>query len=188
MIDISQNPDEPRRFGYIVEIDPTDPTATPIKHTALGRFKHENVVIVIAPDGRLVVYIGDDERGEFMYKYVSHDNYTPGGLTSELLDHGQLYAAKFNTDLTGEWIALTPETTGMDEAEIAIYTRMAASEVGATTMDRPEWVAVNLVSVEGYCCLTNNRNRGVKPNAGGDDTAINGPNPRAENHYGQIVR
>jgi len=186
--DISQTPNEPRRFGYIVEIDPTDPTATPIKHTALGRFKHENAATVIAPDGRLVVYMGDDERGEFMYKYVSHDNYTPGGLTSELLDHGQLFVAKFNTDLTGEWIALTPESTGMDAAEIAIYTRMAASKVGATTMDRPEWVAVNPVSVEGYCCLTNNRNRGVKPNAGGDDTAINGPNPRAENHYGQIVR
>lgn len=123
-----------------------------------------------------------------MYKYVSNGVYTPGGPTSALLDDGVLYVAKFNTDLTGEWVALTPQTTGMDAAEIAIFTRMAASNVGATTMDRPEWVAVNPVSVEGYCCLTNNRNRGVKPNAGGDDTAVNGPNPRAENNYGQIVR
>ena len=186
--DVSQNPNEPHRFGYIVEIDPSDPTSTPIKHTAMGRFKHENAAAVIAPDGRVVVYMGDDERGEFMYKYVSNGIYTPGGPTSALLDDGQLYVAKFNTDLTGEWIALTPETTGMDAAEIAIFTRMAASKVGATTMDRPEWVAVNPVSVEGYCCLTNNRNRGVKPNAGGDETSVNGPNPRAENNYGQIVR
>ncbi len=186
--DVSQNPNEPHRFGYIVEIDPTDPTSTPIKHTALGRFKHENAAAVIAPDGRVVVYMGDDERGEFMYKYVSNEPYTPGGKTSELLDDGQLYVAKFSNDLTGEWVALTPEATGMDEAEIAIFSRVAASNVGATTMDRPEWVAVNPVSVEGYCCLTNNRNRGVKPNAGGDDTSVNGPNPRAENNYGQIVR
>ena len=143
---------------------------------------------ILAPDGRVVVYMGDDERGEFLYKYVSNGVYTPGGPTSELLDDGQLYVAKFDNDLTGRWVALTPEATGMDEAEIAIFTRMAASNVGATTMDRPEWVAVNTVAAEGYCCLTNNRNRGVKPNAGGDDTSVNGPNPRAENYYGQIVR
>ncbi len=186
--DISQNPNEPRRFGYIVEIDPSDPNSTPIKHTALGRFKHENAAAVIAPDGRVVVYMGDDERGEFMYKYVSNGVYTPGGPTSELLDDGQLYVAKFDNDLTGKWVALTPEATGMDEAEIAIFSRVAASKVGATTMDRPEWVAVNPVAAEGYCCLTNNRNRGIKSNAGGDPTPVNGPNPRAENNYGQIVR
>ncbi|WP_106746007.1 PhoX family protein [Yoonia maritima] len=186
--DTSKNPNEPHRFGYIVEIDPTDPTSTPIKHTALGRFKHENAAAVVAPDGRVVVYMGDDERGEFLYKFVSAGVYTPGGPTSALLDEGQLYVAKFNTDLTGEWVALTPEATGMDEAEIAIFTRQAASNVGATTMDRPEWVAVNPVAAEAYCALTNNKNRGVKPNAGGDDTAANGPNPRDENNYGQIVR
>jgi len=186
--DTSKNPNEPHRFGYIVEIDPTDPSSTPIKHTALGRFKHENAAAVVAPDGRVVVYMGDDERGEFLYKFVSSGVYTPGGPTSALLDEGQLYVAKFNTDLTGEWVALTPEATGMDAAEIAIFTRQAASKVGATTMDRPEWVAVNPVAVEAYCALTNNRNRGVKPNAGGDDTAANGPNPRDENNYGQIVR
>lgn len=189
--DVSQNPNEPNRFGYIVEIDPTDPTSTPIKHTALGRFKHENAAAVIAPDGRVVVYMGDDERGEFMYKYVSNEAYTPGGKTSELLDDGQLYVAKFNTDTTGEWVALTPESTGMDEAEIAIYTRMAASKVGATTMDRPEWVAVNPVAVEGYCALTNNSRRAPDfTNAGGDPAYAvhNSPNPRNENRYGQIVR
>ncbi|MEJ6404333.1 PhoX family protein [Yoonia sp. 2307UL14-13] len=189
--DVSQNPNEPRRFGYIVEIDPTDPTSQPIKHTALGRFKHENAAAVLAPDGRVVVYMGDDERGEFMYKYVSNGAYTPGGPTSELLDDGQLYVARFDTDQTGEWVALTPEATGMDEAEIAIFSRAAGSAVGATTMDRPEWVAVNPIAVEGYCCLTNNSRRGPDfTNAGGDPAFAveNSPNPRDANRYGQIVR
>ena len=96
--------------------------------------------------------------------------------------------AKFNDDLTGNWVALTPEATNMDAAEIAIFTRIAASNVGATTMDRPEWIAVNPTAIEAYCCLTNNKNRGIKPNAGGDDTSVNGPNPREANKYGQIVR
>jgi len=186
--DISQNPNEPLRAGWIVEIDPADPTSTPVKRTALGRFKHENAASAVAPDGRVVVYMGDDERGEFMYKFVSNGVYVPGGDTSTLLDDGQLYVAKFNDDGTGQWIALTEDATGMAQEEILIYSRMAGSKVGATTMDRPEWIAVNPVAVEGYCCLTNNKNRGVKPNAGGDDTAVNGPNPRAENRYGQIVR
>jgi len=186
--DVSQNPNEPHRFGWVVEIDPANPDSVPVKRTGLGRFKHENAAVTIAPDGRVVVYLGDDERGEYLYKYVSNDVYTPTGPTDTLLDDGQLYVAKFHADGTGDWIALTPEATGMDAGEIHIYTRMAASAVGGTTMDRPEWVAVNPIAAEGYCALTNNRNRGVKPNAGGDDTATNGPNPRAENNYGQIVR
>ena len=143
----------------------------------------------------MVVYLGDDERGEFLYKFVSRDVYVPGGDTSTLLDEGQLYVAKFNDDMTGEWVALTPEATGMSAAEIAIFSRMAASEVGATTMDRPEWVAVNPVAVEAYCALTNNSRRGVKAddgslrtNAGGDPMTVGGPNPREANDYGQIVR
>ncbi len=186
--DISKNPNEPHRVGYVVEIDPADPASTPVKHTGLGRFKHENAEVVLARDGRVVVYMGDDERGEFLYKFVSNGVYAPGMPTDGLLDDGQLYAARFHDDGHGEWLALTPEATGMDAAEIAIFTRQAASIVGATTMDRPEWVAVNPVEVEAYCCLTNNKNRGVKPNAGGDATPVNGPNPRAENRYGQIVR
>ncbi|MEO3414224.1 PhoX family phosphatase [Roseovarius sp. CAU 1744] len=186
--DIARNPNEPHRVGYVVEIDPADPASTPVKHTGLGRFKHENAAVTLAPDGRVVVYMGDDERGEYLYKFVSNGIYTPGASTDGLLDDGQLYAARFHDDGTGEWLALTPEATGMDTAQIAIFTRAAASNVQATTMDRPEWVSVNPVEVEAYCCLTNNKNRGVKPNAGGDETPMNGPNPRAENRYGQIVR
>ncbi len=186
--DTSKNPNEPHRAGWIVEIDPTKPDSTPVKHTGLGRFKHENAEVTLAADGRVVVYMGDDERGEYLYKFVSNGTYQPGGETESLLNDGTLYAAKFDDDLSGEWLPLTPETTGMDAPEISIFTRMAASKVGATTMDRPEWVASSPVAVEAYCCLTNNKNRGIKPNAGGDDTSVNGPNPREANKYGQIVR
>ncbi|MEO0659685.1 MAG: PhoX family phosphatase [Pseudomonadota bacterium] len=193
--DLSKNPNEAHRAGYIVEIDPWNSDSTPVKHTALGRFKHENAATALAPDGRVVVYMGDDERGEFMYKWVSRDVYVPGGDTSTLLSEGQLFAAKFNDDMTGTWLALTPETTGMSPAEISIFTRMAASEVGATTMDRPEWIAVNPTAVEAYCCLTNNSRRGAKnddgsirTNAGGEAMTVNAPNPREVNRYGQIVR
>ncbi len=188
--DYSQNPNEPHRVGWIVEIDPTDPESTPIKHTGLGRIKHENAACAVAPDGRIVVYMGDDERGEYMYKFVSNGTWAPGASTEGLLDDGTLYAAKFNDDGTGEWLALTPESTGMTSlAEVLIFARMGASAVGATTMDRPEWIAVNPHAVEAYCCLTNNKNRGADgKNAGGDATPANGPNPRETNNFGQIVR
>lgn len=186
--DLATTPNEPNRFGYVVEINPADPASVPVKHTALGRFKHENAALVVARDGRVVVYLGDDERGEFLYRWVSRDAYVVGGDTATLLVEGQLYVAKFADDMTGQWLALTPEATGMDAAMIAIHTRQAGSAVGATTMDRPEWVAVNPVAVEAYVALTNNSNRGVKPNAGGDVTPVGGPNPRGENEYGQIVR
>lgn len=189
--DLAQTPNEPNRHGYIVEIDPARPDAMPVKHTALGRIKHENAASVVARDGRVVVYMGDDERGEFLYRWVSRDAYVPGGDTSTLLVEGMLSVARFAPDGTGEWLDLTPETTGMTAAEIAIHTRMAGSKVGATTMDRPEWVAVNPVAIEAYCALTNNsRRKAGATNAGGDPMEVdpNSPNPRAENGYGQIVR
>jgi len=187
--DISKNPTEINRHGYIVEIDPMNPTSTPKKRTALGRFKHENAEVVIAANGQVVVYMGDDERGEFLYKFVSDGVYVEGGDNSDLLENGKLYAAKFHDNLKGEWLELNPKTTGMaSQAEVCIHSRLAASLVGATTMDRPEWVAANPLKNEAYCCLTNNKNRGKKPNAGGDDTPVGGPNPRKGNNYGQIVR
>ena len=193
--DVSQNPNEPYRAGYIVEIDPADPTSTPIKRTALGRFKHENAACTLASDGRVVVYMGDDERGEYMYKFISTGFYAPGADTSTLLDEGQLFVARYNNDGTGTWIELTPEATGMSTQEIAVFSRMAGSQVNATTMDRPEWVAVNPHAPEVYCALTNNSRRGAKnddgtirTNAGGEAMIPNAPNPREINRYGQIVR
>ncbi len=187
--DISKHPNEPNRAGYVVEIDPFDPASTPKKRTALGRFKHENAELVVAPDGRVVVYLGDDERGEFLYRFVSDGRYSVGGDNRDLLESGTLFVAKFDDDGRGRWIALTPEATGMNsQAEICIHTRQAASAVGATTMDRPEWVVSNPRKAEVYCALTNNKNRGRKPNKGGDPTPVGGPNPRKQNLYGQIVR
>lgn len=188
--DISKHPNEPNRFGYVVEFDPMGPTSTPKKRTALGRFKHENAEVVVNDDGHVVVYLGDDERGEFLYRFVSAGKYLAGGDdNSELLADGTLYAAKFHDDMSGEWLALTPETTGMaSKAEICIHTRQAASTVGATTMDRPEWVAAHPGWAEIYCALTNNKSRGKKSNRGGDAMPEGGPNPRDGNKYGQIVR
>ncbi len=181
-------PNEPNRAGYVVELDPLEPDSLPKKRTALGRFKHENAELVIAQNGKAVVYMGDDERGEFLYRFVSAGMYRETADNANLLDTGDLFAAKFNDDGSGEWLALTPQNTGMTLAEISIFTRIAASKVGATTMDRPEWVAANPLKAEAYCCLTNNKHRGIKPNKGGDSTPVGGPNPRKKNHYGQIVR
>ena len=186
--DLSQEPNEPHRHGWITEIDPSDPESTPVKHTALGRFKHENAEMVQANDGRVVVYMGDDERGEFIYKFVSNGTWSDGEPSDGLLSDGTLYVAKFNPDQTGEWLALTPDATGMSMEEILVFSRMAGSKVGATTMDRPEWIACNPLKAETYCALTNNKNRGLKTNAGGDETPVGGPNPREANNYGQIVR
>ena len=187
--DISRHPNEPNRAGYVVEVDPLDPASTPKKRTALGRFKHENAEVVVAATGRIVVYMGDDERGEFLYRFVSDRSFIEDGDNDDLLDSGRLFAARFGDGGRGEWVEFTPASTGMaSQAEICIHTRQAASAVGATTMDRPEWVASNPMKPEVYCCLTNNRNRGIRPNAGGDATPVGGPNPRAKNLYGQIVR
>lgn len=187
--DIAKHPNECNRAGYVVEVDPTDPNSTPQKLTALGRFKHENAELIIADSGHVVVYMGDDEGGEYLYKFVSSGTYSEGGENRKLLENGHLYAARFSNDMRGEWIKLTPSSTSMkSQAEICIHTRIAASAVGATTMDRPEWIAAHPTKPEVYCSLTNNKNRGKKSNKGGADMPVGGPNPRAENKYGQIVR
>lgn len=200
--DISKHENEGNRHGYITEIDPMDPTSTPKKRTALGRFKHENAEIVIADNGHIVAYLGDDERGEFLYRFVSKNKYVEGddAVNRDLLEDGTLYVAKFGEaddalKGAGEWIELTHGVNGLDEstgfanqAEVMIYAREAGSHVGATTMDRPEWVAANPTKAEVCCALTNNKNRGKKANSGGDETPVGGPNPREGNLYGQIVR
>jgi len=190
--DLAKTPNEPNRSGYVVEIDPANPNSQPKKRTALGRFKHENAEMVIADSGHVVVYLGDDERGEYLYRYVSKNIYKPEvssvNQIDDLMENGTLYVAKFHEDGSGEWLALTEKTTGMSVAEICIHTRQAASKVNATTMDRPEWVAANPNKAEVFCALTNNKNRGVKSNAGGDAQPVGGVNPRKVNNYGQVVR
>ncbi|ORT52404.1 transcriptional initiation protein Tat (plasmid) [Vibrio sp. qd031] len=195
--DVAKNPQEPNRHGWVVEIDPNDPKSTPLKRTALGRFKHENAALHVNSDGHVVVYLGDDERGEHLYKFVSKNRYQQDNDSAnrELLEEGTLYVAKFSMDEnalqgSGEWLELTYGKNGLtkdngfnDQAEVMIFARRAATVVGATTMDRPEWVAVHPKGQHVFCTLTNNKNRGVKENQ-----PVGGPNPRAENHYGQIVR
>lgn len=195
--DLTKEPNEPHRHGWIVEIDPMDPTSTPKKRTALGRFKHENAAVTLADNGHIVVYLGDDERGEHIYKFVSKNRYNPEdkAANTDLLEEGSLFVARFDAaegELKGigEWLelkqgknGLTAENGFASEAEVMIYAREAATIVGATTMDRPEWVAVHPDNKAIFCALTNNKNRGIK-----DNQPIKGPNPRAENKYGQIVR
>ena len=195
--DLAKNPNEPNRFGWVVEIDPMDPTSTPIKRTALGRIKHENAEAVVNVDGRVVVYMGDDEKGEHVYKFVSAKKWDAKNAAAnrDLLDEGTLYVARFSTvegkaQGEGEWLELTHGKNGLtaeagfkDQAEVLVNTRLAATVVGATTMDRPEWVAAHPTQAQVYLTLTNNNDRGLKT-----DQAVNGPDPRAKNVYGQIVR
>ncbi len=195
--DVTKNPNEPNRFGWIVEIDPNDPTSTPLKRTALGRFKHENAAVVVNDDGHVVVYLGDDEAGEHLYKFVSKGKYQQDNdiANRDLLEEGTLYVAKFMMDDnklegSGQWLELTYNKNGLtkqngfsSQAEIMIFARRAATIVGATAMDRPEWVAIHPNKKHVFCTLTNNKYRGVK-----DGQNIDGVNPRAENNYGQIVR
>ncbi|MGE6294606.1 PhoX family protein [Aeromonas media] len=195
--DLAKHPNEPHRFGWVVEIDPHDPASTPKKRTALGRFKHENAAFTINKDGRAVVYLGDDERGEHIYRFVSKNKVAPGKdpANRDLLDEGTLYVARFEAKEgelkgTGQWLplvhgqhGLTRENGFADQGEVLIFAREAATRLGATTMDRPEWVAVHPHRAEAYCTLTNNKNRGLKENQ-----PLDGANPRAENPYGQIIR
>ncbi|MCO7613585.1 PhoX family phosphatase [Pseudomonas chlororaphis] len=197
--DLAKNPNELNRHGWVVEIDPFDPQSTPVKRTALGRFKHENAALAQTRDGRAVVYMGDDERGEFIYKFISRDkiNQRNPKANRDLLDHGTLYVARFdagdgNPDRPkgqGQWIELTHGKNGIDassgfadQAQVLIQARLAASVVQATRMDRPEWIVVSPKDGQVYCTLTNNVKRGE------DGQPVGGPNPREKNVYGQILR
>tara|TARA_R110001583_G_scaffold173287_1_gene327166 strand:- start:13946 stop:15814 length:1869 start_codon:yes stop_codon:yes gene_type:complete len=194
--DIVKTPNEANRFGWIVEIDPMDPDSTPLKRSALGRFKHENAAITVNKDGHVVVYMGDDAKGEHIYRFVSKQTFDANKpqQNRDLLTKGTLYVARFNGEYDdlrgrGEWLELTHGKNGLteeagfaDQAEVLIYARKAASIVGATKMDRPEWLAVHPDQSTVYCTLTNNSKRGSEAQP------VNGPNPRADNNYGQIVR
>ncbi len=179
---------EPNAFGWLVEIDPFNPDAVPVKRTALGRFAHEGVVFAPVEAGAPVVcYSGDDARFEYIYKFVSDGVYVPGETDGSILDSGTLYAARFNDDGTGEWLALaagrnglTPANGFADLADILVNTRLAADHVGATKMDRPEWGTIDPATGEVFFALTNNSRR--------TQAQVDAVNPRAENNFGQIVR
>jgi uncharacterized protein len=215
--DINANPNEPNRFGWVVEIDPFNPDSRPVKRTALGRFKHENAELVVTANNKVVVYMGDDERNEYLYKFVSTGTFNNADPTSAanrtLLDSGTLYVAKFEAGATvgdragtGTWIPLVFGQNGLtadngftSQADVLIRARQAADRVGATMMDRPEWVAANPKKAgEVFLTLTNNNRRGTttassnKPDgtsaAGSSRPPVDEANPRDNNVWGHIVR
>jgi len=190
--DATRHPNEINRHGWIVEIDPFDPDSTPVKRTALGRGAHEGALVMVAPDGRAVVYTGEDARFEYIYKFVSRDRVRAGGYAAnaELLDHGTLYVARFDDGGRGEWLELGVGRNGLDAAsgfanagDVLIKSRQASDRVGGTRMDRPEWIAGDPRSGTMWCALTNNSSRG-QPGFPGVDAA----NPRANNTMGGVIR
>jgi secreted PhoX family phosphatase len=162
--DVSKEPNEPNRFGYIVEVDPMDPMSVPKKRTALGRFKHEGAESIVNEDGRVVFYLGDDERFDYVYKFVTAGTYNADDRAANmnLLDDGTLYVAKFES-----------------QADVVIETRRAADLLGATKMDRPEDMQPNPVNGHVYLMLTNNTRRKAEQ--------VDAANPRAENAFGHII-
>lgn len=182
---LAREPREINRFGWIVEIDPYDPAAEPVKRTALGRFKHEGATCVLNADGRVVVYMGDDEADEFLYRFVTRDSFDPNDPDAHdsLLDSGTLSVARFDEEGLS-WIPLvhgegplTKKGGFASQADILIDTRLAARAVGATPMDRPEDVEVNPVSSLVYVMLTNSKER----------ETVNPANPRPKNRHGHIL-
>jgi secreted PhoX family phosphatase len=169
---------EPNQFGWIVEIDPYTQTSTPRKRTALGRMNHEGAWVGRTVAGvRPAFYMGDDAAGEYIYKFVSASPWAAADANpadrlatgDKYLNTGTLYVARFNADGSGQWLPLTfgvgPLTAAnaayafADQADVLINARLAADALGATKMDRPEWTAINPVTGEMYCTLTQGTSR-----------------------------
>jgi len=181
--DLAVNRKELNRFGWVVEIDPFDAASTPVKRTALGRIKHEGATVT-EEDGKVVVYSGDDENGDYLYKFVGNAPWRRLRRQGKSpLDEGTLHVARFNADGSGTWMPLvfgtgplTAANGWVDQADVLLRTRQAADALVATKLDRPEWVAVNPLTKDVFVTLTNGT-QGPTP-----------VNPRFPNIYGHIVR
>mgnify|MGYP000206331264 CR=1 FL=1 len=192
--DLAHAPKQPNRFGWVVEIDPTDPNSMPIKRTALGRFYHESANPIQNHDGRIVIYMGDDGYFEYLYRFVSAKPHVPHQAKSRLeygkvLDEGELSVAKFHSDGTVEWIplifgtfGLTPENGFHCQEDVLIESRRAGDVVGATQMDRCEDVEPNPKTNKVYINCTKNQRRGTE-----SFESTNPANPRIENHAGHTI-
>lgn len=199
--DLAREPAEMLRFGWIVEIDPLDPRSVPRKRTALGRCKHECAATALTRDGRLAVYSGDDDRFEYLYKFVTAGRVDPARREAnlDLLDSGTLYVARFDADGSGRWLALVQgqgPLTGANgfatQGDVVLRARAAADLLGATPLDRPEDVAPDAASGRVYVALTNNAARRPVSTRGSWngrelDLGIDAANPRGPNPWGHVV-
>ena len=185
---VDKEANEPNRFGWIVEIDPTDPASIPVKHTALGRFRHEGAEVIVNKDGRVVAYSGDDAQFDYVYRFVSRERITPGNKAHNmrLLSEGTLSVARYDEDGTVTWLPivfgegpLTPANGFNSQADVVIDARLAADLLKATPMDRPEDVQPHPTSGKVFVLLTNNAQR--RPEQ------IDKANPRPENHFGHVI-
>ena len=178
----------------MVEVDPFDPKSVPVKRTALGRIQHESATPAVCKDGRVAFYLTDDDRDEYLFKFVTAKPWNPRDRAAnrDLLDEGTLYVARFEADGTGRWLELAPGRNGLTadkgfatQADVCLRTRWAGDAAGATPLDRPEWVAIDPTTPgRALVSLTNNTSRKVDPKNPG----ANAVNPRAPNRFGHLVR